>query len=178
MTNNNQFHATPSTSHQRFQQKVNQLRGQSRTFTGLVRTLYLTLEQAIDEDVPLEALLVTIDEEHGTAGTMSGFKSALYRIRQEVQARRRLGLPIDPNVALISGHEVPAFGAQSQMAPGQHQFMQPMQQFPAQYEQPNMVPVEQPVSQWAVPQPGPMHVPYGRPSVWHGQQQGWHRPMY
>lgn len=177
MTNSNQFHATRNIAHQNFEKKVEQLRQQSRSFTGLVRMLYGIIEQAIRDDVPLEVLLATINEQHGTAGSMSGFKSALYRIRKEVDARRTLGLALDPNVALDSGHANSTHGGQPYTAPAQHQFVQPMQ-LPPQHEQPNMTPYGQPVHQWA-PQPSPMYTPYNGPSLWDMfQPQGGHRPMY
>lgn len=178
MQNNNQTYAAPKGSLQRFQQKVEQLRGQSRTFTALVRALYLTIEQGIQDDVPLELLLATINEEHSTVGTMSGFKSALYRVRKEVEARRILGFVLDPNVALFPGNANPAAGMPPYVAPGQQQFFPPAQ-FVVQQDPMNTVPIGQPTSQWPTLPTGTMHAPYGTPPHWAMPQQqgGYHRPM-
>lgn len=178
MTNNIPFHATPNSTHQRFQQKVEQLRQQSRTLTGLVRALYQTIEQAIEDGVPLEALLVTLNEEHGMAGSMHGFKSALYRIRKEVDARRTLGCTTDLNVALFPGNANSVGGVQPYLAPGQHQPFQPMQ-FPAQPDQMNMPPHGQPIQQWPAPQPGFMYVQHSQVPGWGvPHPQSGYRPTY
>lgn len=92
MNNNGQSQALQGLDVQAFQSKIEALRGTHRTFASCVRKMYPYFAESIREGVPLEAILVQLNEQFHLNGSMTAFKSALYRIRREIEAAKVLGL--------------------------------------------------------------------------------------
>lgn len=83
--------ATQSTSRSasvRFNQSLNVLREQCRSFASCVRREYESIERAIEDGVPLEAIVVVLSEGYGIKGSLSALKSALSRIRRSHEGWR------------------------------------------------------------------------------------------
>jgi len=197
-TNNSQFQVAANIDLQAFHRKLQGVRNVHRSFTSYIRTVFPMIEEAIEEGVPLEALLAFINEQLGLCGSMSGFKSALYRIRRERESKRILGLPPDADMTQFVVGATPPGGAPYYYAPevsqppgqsptpatgGTMPLAGGLQQNPYQQVPPLWAPPAVPgwgvapppgfgdVYSWPFPQPGQVQMSSGMPPQGYPQYQ-------
>jgi hypothetical protein len=101
MINENPNEFQPQARLAAFQQKVLGLTDKNRSFAATVREVFPTIEPAIKDGAPLDALLSALNEHYGLNGTLSAFKSALSRIRKETAALRLLGIRLNPDGSIV-----------------------------------------------------------------------------